>query len=176
MAKHWYVIHTQTGYEDKIRAVLDSKIKAGLSKEAIGEILVPIEQVSEVKAGKKRISQRKFFPGYILIEMELTDESWYLIKSIPGVTGFVGAGARPLPLREDEIEAILKQAKDAKEKPTPKVMFEKGEPVRVTDGPFTNFNGTIEETNIAKGKIKVMISIFGRATPVELETWQVEKI
>ena len=176
MAKHWYVIHTQTGYENRVRNLLEGKIKAGLSKDAISQILVPVEQVSEIKAGKKRISQRKFFPGYILVEMELTDESWYLIKSVPGVTGFVGAGAKPLPLKEDEIEMILKQAKEAKEKPTPKVVFDKGESVRVNDGPFTNFNGVIEEANIAKGKVKVMISIFGRATPVELETWQVEKI
>lgn len=176
MAKHWYVIHTQTGYEDRVKQALDSKIKSGLAKDTIAQVLVPIEQVSEIKAGKKRISQRKFFPGYILVEMELTDESWYLIKSISGVTGFVGAGARPLPLREDEIETILKQAKDAKDKPTPKVVFDKGEAIRVTDGPFTNFNGTVEEANPAKGKIKVMISIFGRATPVDLETWQVEKV
>jgi transcription termination/antitermination protein NusG len=176
MAKHWYVVHTQTGYEDRVKTVLEAKVKAGLAKDSIAQILVPIEQVSEIKAGKKRISQRKFFPGYILVEMELSDETWYLIKSIPGVTGFVGAGSRPLPLKEDEIETILRQAKEAKEKPTPKVTFEKGEPVRVTDGPFTNFNGVIEEANIAKGKIKVMISIFGRATPVELETWQVEKV
>jgi transcriptional antiterminator NusG len=151
-------------------------VKAGMAKEAISQILVPVEQVSEIKAGKKRISQRKFFPGYILVEMELTDESWYLIKSIPGVTGFVGAGSKPLPLKADEIDTILKQAKEAKEKPTPKVVFEKGESIRVNDGPFTNFNGTVEEANLAKGKVKVMISIFGRATPVELETWQVEKI
>jgi transcriptional antiterminator NusG len=176
MAKHWYVIHTQTGYEDRVKTVLDAKIKAGLAKETISQILVPIEQVSEVKAGKKRISQRKFFPGYILVEMELSDDTWYLVKSIPGVTGFVGAGSKPLPLREDEIDTILKQAKEAKEKPTPKVIFDKGENIRVNDGPFTNFNGTIEEVNLAKGKIKVMISIFGRATPVELETWQVEKV
>ena len=176
MAKHWYVIHTQTGYENRVRNLLEGKIKAGLAKEAIAQILVPVEQVSEIKAGKKRISQRKFFPGYILVEMELTDESWYLIKSIPGVTGFVGAGAKPLPLKEDEIDMILRQAKEAKEKPTPKVVFDKGESIRVNDGPFTNFNGTVEEANLAKGKVKVMISIFGRATPVELETWQVEKI
>jgi len=176
MSKHWYVIHTQTGYEDRVKKALESKVKAGLAKDSIAQVLVPIEQVSEVKAGKKRISQRKFFPGYLLVEMELTDESWYLIKSISGVTGFVGAGSKPLPLNEAEIDTILKQAKEAKEKPTPKIVFEKGESVRVNDGPFTNFNGTIEEVNLAKGKIKVMISIFGRGTPVELETWQVEKI
>ena len=158
MAKHWYVIHTQTGYENRVRNLLEGKVKAGLAKDAISQILVPVEQVSEIKAGKKRISQRKFFPGYILVEMELTDDTWYLIKSIPGVTGFVGAGAKPLPLKDEEVDAILKQAKDAKEKPTPKVIFEKGENVRVNDGPFTNFNGVIEDSNIAKGKIKVMIS------------------
>jgi transcriptional antiterminator NusG len=176
MAKQWYVIHTQTGYEDRVRTTLEGKIKAGLAGETIAQVLIPTEQVSEVKAGKKRISQRKFFPGYILVEMDLTDESWYLIKSIPGVTGFVGAGARPLPLKGTEIETILKQTREAKEKPTPKVVFEKGENIRVTDGPFTNFNGTVEEANPAKGRLKVMISIFGRATPVELETWQVEKV
>ena len=176
MARQWYVIHTQTGYEDKVKTTLESKAKASACKDIISRVLIPIEQVSEVRAGKKKISQRKFFPGYLLVEMELTDESWYLVKSVPGVTGFVGAGARPLPLRNDEIETILKQTKEAKEKPTPKVVFEKGESVRVTDGPFTNFNGTIEEANLAKGKVKVMISIFGRATPVELETWQVEKV
>jgi len=176
MAKHWYVIHTQTGYEDKVRNTLDSKIKAGLAHDQILQVMVPVEQVSEIKGGKKRISQRKFFPGYILVEMELNDETWYLIKSISGVTGFVGAGSKPLPLKEEEVNAIMKQAKEAKDKPTPKVTFEKGENVRVNEGPFTNFNGVIEDANLAKGKVKVMISIFGRATPVELETWQVEKI
>jgi transcription termination/antitermination protein NusG len=176
MAKHWYVIHTQTGYEDRVKTAIESKMKAGLVKDSIAQVLIPIEQVSEIKAGKKKISQRKFFPGYILVEMELNDENWYLIRNITGVTGFVGAGAKPIPLQADEIDMILRQAKDAKEKPTPKVIFEKGENVRVTDGPFTNFNGSIEEANLAKGKIKVMISIFGRATPVELETWQVEKV
>ncbi len=176
MAKQWYVIHTQTGYEDKVRKSLEAKIKTGLGTGGIAQVLVPIEQVSEIKGGKKKISERKFFPGYILVEMELTDDNWYMIKSISGVTGFVGAGARPIPLKVDEIDTILRQAKDAKEKPTPKVMFEKGEAVRVTEGPFMNFNGNIEEANAGKGKIKIMISIFGRATPVELEMWQVEKI
>jgi transcriptional antiterminator NusG len=176
MAKQWYVIHTQTGYEDKVRKSLEAKIKAEPGPGDISQVLVPIEQVSEIKGGKKKISERKFFPGYILVEMDLTDASWYMIKNISGVTGFVGAGARPIPLKGDEIDTILRQAKDAKEKPTPKVMFEKGEAVRVTEGPFMNFNGTIEESNAGKGKIKIMISIFGRATPVELEMWQVEKI
>jgi len=176
MAKQWYVIHTQTGYEDKVRKSLEAKIKTGVDAGGIAQVLVPIEQVSEIKGGKKKISERKFFPGYILVEMELTDDNWYMIKSISGVTGFVGAGSRPIPLKADEIDTILRQAKDAQEKPTPKVMFEKGEAVRVTEGPFMNFNGAIEEANAGKGKIKIMISIFGRATSVELEMWQVEKI
>ncbi|MDD5496751.1 MAG: transcription termination/antitermination protein NusG [Candidatus Omnitrophica bacterium] len=176
MAKQWYVIHTQTGYEDRVKKALEAKLKTGIVGDNVSQVLVPIEQVSEIKGGKKKISERKFFPGYILVEMELTDDTWYMIKSITGVTGFVGAGSRPIPLRGDEIDTILKATKDAREKPTPKVMFEKGEAVRVTEGPFMNFNGTIEEANAGKGKIKVMISIFGRATPVELEMWQVEKI
>ena len=176
MAKRWYVIHTQTGYEDRVKTALESKVKAGLTQEAISQILVPIEQVSEVKAGKKRISQRKFFPGYILVEMELNDESWYLVKNTPGISGFVGAGNRPLPLRESDIQGILKQQEEKLTKPKPKVDFATGESVRVKEGAFTNFNGTIDEVNPNKGKLKVMVTIFGRATPVELEYWQVEKI
>ena len=176
MAKQWYVVHTQTGYEDRVRTALEGKIKTGVTKDLISQVMIPTEQVSEVKGGRKKISQRKFFPGYVLVEMELTDESWYVIRTIPGVSGFVGAGSRPVPLKESEIKSIIKQAESAKEKPIPKVMFEKGENVRVTEGPFINFNGTVEEMNLGKGKIKVTISIFGRAAPVELEMWQVEKI
>jgi len=176
MAKQWYVVHTQTGFEDKVRTAIEGKIKAGLTKDLIAQVMIPTEQVSEVKGGKKKISQRKFFPGYVLVEMELTDESWYVIRNTPGVSGFVGAGARPVPLKESEVKTILKQAESARERPIPKVLFEKGENVRVTDGPFVNFNGTVEEMNLAKGKVKVMISIFGRAAPVELETWQIEKV
>jgi transcription termination/antitermination protein NusG len=176
MAKQWYVVHTQTGYEDKIKANIESRAKTSSVSDLISQVLVPTEKVSEVKAGKKKISTRKFFPGYVLVEMELTDDTWYLIKNTPGVSGFIGSGRRPVPLKENEISAILKQAEMAKEKPTPKVIFEKGEGVRVLEGPFTNFNGTIEEINPAKGKLKVTISIFGRSTPVELEYWQVEKV
>ena len=176
MAKQWYVVHTQTGYEDKVRANIEGRAKTSSVSDLISQVLVPTEKVSEVKAGKKKISTRKFFPGYILVEMELTDDTWYLIKNTPGVSGFIGSGRRPIPLKESEISAILKQAEMAKEKPTPKVIFEKGEGVRVLEGPFVNFNGTIEEINPAKGKLKVTISIFGRSTPVELEYWQVEKL
>ena len=176
MAKQWYVVHTQTGHEDKVKANIENRSKSSTVNDLISQVLVPTEKVSEVKAGKKKISTRKFFPGYVLVEMELTDDTWYLIKNTPGVSGFIGSGRRPIPLKESEIGAILKQAEMAKEKPTPKVIFEKGEGVRVLEGPFTNFNGTIEEINPAKGKLKVTISIFGRSTPVELEYWQVEKI
>ncbi len=176
MAKKWYVIHTQTGFEDKVKTSIETRAKADSFKDLVFQVLVPTEKVSEIKEGKKKISTRKFFPGYVLVEMELTDETWYLVKNTPGVSGFIGSGRRPVSLQEDEVEAILKQTEIAKEKPTPKVLFEKGEGVRVLDGPFTNFNGTIEEINPAKGKLKVTISIFGRATPVELEYWQVEKL
>ncbi len=176
MAKNWYVVHTQTGYEDKAKANIEKRAEASNLKELISQVLVPTEKVSEVKEGKKTISTRKFFPGYILVEMDLTDETWYLIKNTPGVSGFIGSARKPVPLQEAEIKAILKQTELAKEKPTPKVIFEKGEGVRVLEGPFTNFNGTIEEINPAKGKLKVTISIFGRSTPVELEYWQVEKL
>lgn len=176
MAKKWYVIHTQTGYEDKVKANLEKSAETSNLKELISQVLVPTERVSEVKEGKKKISTRKFFPGYILVEMELTDETWYLTKNTPGVSGFIGSGRRPIPLKDEEVKAILKQTELAKEKPMPKVTFEKGEEVRVLEGPFASFNGTIEETNPTKGKLKVTISIFGRATPVELEYWQVEKV
>lgn len=176
MAKQWYVIHVQTGHEDKVRKNLEGRVKLSSQGSLITQVLIPTEQVSEIKDGKKKISQRKFFPGYVLVEMELTDDTWYLIKNTPGVTGFIGSGARPVSLGADEIDAILKQAETAKEKPIPKIIFEKGENIRVTEGPFTNFNGVIEEVNPIKQKLKVNISIFGRSTPVELEYWQVEKV
>ena len=176
MTKKWYVVHTQTGYEDKVKANIAKRAEASNLSEKISQVLVPVEKVSEVKEGKKKISTRKFFPGYVIVEMELTDETWYLIKNTAGVSGFIGSGRKPVSLQESEVKAIVKQTELAKEKPTPKVIFEKGEGVRVLEGPFTNFNGTIEEVNPTKGKIKVTISIFGRATPVELEYWQVEKV
>lgn len=177
MAKKWYVIHTQTGYEDRVKGSLEVKLAANPSiQEKVSQVLIPTEKVSEVKDGKKKISQRKFFPGYILVEMDLTDDTWYLLKNTPGVTGFIGSGNKPLPLQENEVRTILKQAEEKQEKATPKVIFEVGEAVKVKEGPFTNFNGTIEEIHPEKGKLKVMVSIFGRSTPVELEYWQVEKL
>lgn len=177
MAKKWYVVHTLTGKENTVKKAIENQLENKPEmKKFVTNVLIPTEKVSEVKEGEKRISERKFFPGYILLEMELNDESWYFVKNTPGVTGFVGSKTRPVPLDEEEVDEILKQAKDAKEKPVPKVVFKSGEAVRVKEGPFKNFSGTIEETNLEKGKIKVMISIFGRATPVELEAWQVEKM
>ena len=176
MAKQWYVIHTQTGHEERVKTTIENRAQQFSLQDKIAQILIPMEKVSEIKAGKKKISTRKFFPGYVLVEMELNDDTWYLVKNTPGVSGFIGSGRKPLPLRETEVEGIIKQAEEKKEKPTPKVIFEKGESIRVKEGPFVNFNGTIEEVNPNKGKLKVMVSIFGRTTPVELEYWQVEKV
>ena len=177
MSKKWYVIHTQTGFEERVKRNLERQLEEHPEyKEFVAQVLIPTEQVAEIKSGKKKITQRKFFPGYILVEMDLNDKTWYLIKDTSGVTGFVGSKTRPIPLKDVEVENILKQSEETKEKPIPKVIFEKGEAVRVKEGPFTNFNGTVEEANLTKGKIKVTISIFGRSTPVELETWQIEKV
>lgn len=174
MAYKWYVIHTLSGQEQKVKEQLDKKIGMENMQEQIKSILVPIENVAEVRNGKKKIMKRKFFPGYILAEMEMNDDSWYLIKNTAGVIGFVGAGT-PVPLQDSEVENILRQIDEKKEKVKPKVSFEKGETVKVNDGPFVNFSGSVEELDPDRGKLKVMVTIFGRATPVELEYWQVEK-
>lgn len=174
--KNWYVVHTQTGLEDKVKATLENKITVSGLQELISSVIIPTEQISEVRSGKKKISQRKFFPGYLLVEMELNEKTYLFVKTSPGVTGFIGLGKKPMPLPQEEVDNILRKTKDTQVKPSPKVVFEKGEQVRVTDGPFQNFNGTIDEIHPEKGKIKVSVSIFGRATPVELEYWQVEKI
>ncbi|MDD5729627.1 MAG: transcription termination/antitermination protein NusG [Candidatus Omnitrophica bacterium] len=176
MVKQWYVVHTQTGYEDKVKAILESKIPALGLQEAITKVIIPTEQISEVRAGKKRISQRRFFPGYLLVEMEMDERAYSFIKAIPGITGFIGSGKKPMPLPQKEVEGILKRTEETKAKPSPRTIFEKGEQVRVKEGPFMNFNGTIDEVHPEKGRLKVSISIFGRSTPVELEYWQVEKI
>ena len=172
----WYVVHTQTGAEAKARSSLLSRAETGGLSHYIHEVLIPTEKVSEVKAGKKRISERKFFPGYILVKMELNDESWYLVKDAPGISGFVGSGKKPLPLTETEVKAIIQEQEEKTSKPKPKVEFTEGESVRVKEGSFANFNGTIEQINPDRGKLKVMVTIFGRPTPVELEYSQVEKL
>jgi len=176
MAKGWFIIHTQTGHEDKVKTNLENRLKDSPLKDKITKVLIPTEKVSEVKAGKKKIFERKIFPGYVLIEMEMTEKTWYLVRNTPGVTGFIGAGRKPTPLSKADIDNIIRQTEEKKEKPIPKVAFEQGEGVRVKEGPFTNFNGAIEEVNPIKQKLKVMVSIFGRPTPVELEYWQVEKL
>jgi transcriptional antiterminator NusG len=174
--KKWYIIHSQTGLEDKVKRALENRIAFTGVQDSISQIIIPTEQVSEIRAGKRRVSARKFFPGYILIEMELNDSVYSAIRTTPGVTGFIGAGKKPTPLSQEEAKGILKRIEEAQTKPSPKVVFEKGEQIRVTQGPFVNFNGTIEDIHPEKGKLKVNVSIFGRATPVELEYWQVEKI
>lgn len=176
LPKHWYVIHTQTGQELKVKSSLEGKIQTGAAGALVGQVLVPTERVAEIRGGKKRISERKFFPGYLLIQMAMTDESWHLVRTTPGVTGFIGAGRRPVPLSEDEVSEILRQTEERKDRPTPRVSFQKGEGVRVIEGPFTNFSGVIEEVNAQRGKLKVLASIFGRQTPIELEFWQVERL
>lgn len=172
----WYVVHTQTGAEAKAKANLLSRAETAGLNSAIQQIFIPTERVSEVKGGKKKISERKFFPGYILVQMELTDESWYLVKDTPGVSGFVGSGKKPIPLSDTEVSQVLRQQEEKTAKPKPKVEFVVGESIRVKEGAFANFNGTIEEINPNRGKLKVLVSIFGRSTPVELEYWQAEKI
>ncbi len=177
MAKEWYVVHTLTGKEEKVKANLEAKIKSNGLEELVPRILIPTEKVSEItKQGKKRITKRHYYPGYVLVQMELTDDLWYLIKNTAGVTGFIGAGKKPVPLKEREVKNILKQTEEKKEKPVPKIVFEKGESLRVKEGPFTNFSGVVEEVYPHKGKVKVSVSIFGRSTPVELDYWQVERI
>jgi transcriptional antiterminator NusG len=177
MAKKWYVVHTLTGKELSAKKALDRQLDADPAKrKLISNVLIPTEKVAEVKQGEKKISERKFFPGYILIEMVLNDKSWYIVKNTPGIQGFVGSRTKPVPLADDEVDEIIKQTREAKEKPVPKILFKPGEAVRVKEGPFKNFTGSIEDTNLEKGKIKVMISIFGRPTPVELEAWQIEKM
>lgn len=174
--KKWYVVHTQTGAEEKVKKSLDKKILTSPLKDFFTEVVIPTEQVSEIRSGKKRISHRKFFPGYLLVQMEMNKDSWYLVKTTPGITGFIGSGNKPSSLSEEEVDNVLKRTQDTQVKPSPKIIFEKGEAVRITEGPFVNFNGTIDEIHQEKGKLKVGVSIFGRVTPVELEYWQVEKI
>jgi len=176
MSKKWYVVHAYSGFEKSVQRALLERIARSDIAEQFGQILVPVEEVVEMKSGQKAISERKFFPGYVLVEMEMTDESWHLVKSTPKVTGFVGGTAmRPTPITQKEVDGILAQVQEGVEKPRPKVLFEVGELVRVKDGPFTDFNGTVEDVNYDKSKLRVAVTIFGRATPVELEFGQVEK-
>lgn len=175
MAKAWYVIHTYSGFEQKAKQALEEKVKSLERRNEIEEVLVPSESVVEMKKGVKKTTNRKIFPGYILVRMELNDETWHIIKSIPKVTGFVGGSKAPATVPDEEVARITRQISEGTLKPKPKVSFEKGESVRVVDGPFTNFNGMVDEVKPEKGKLKVLVSIFGRSTPVELDFMQVEK-
>jgi transcriptional antiterminator NusG len=175
MAKDWYVVHTYSGFEQKVAEAIKQRAKIFGQEHAISQVVIPTEEVVEVRKGQKRITPQKFFPGYVLVEMEMTDESWHLVKSTPKVTGFVGSGARPSPLPREEVEAILRQMELGAEKPKPKSVFQKGDKVRVIEGPFVNFSGVIDELSPERGKLKVMVQIFGRLTPVELEYYQVER-
>jgi len=173
--KNWYIVHTYSGFEKKVAESLSERKTAyGLADE-IGEILIPTEDVVEMRGGRKVVSSKRFFPGYILVEMNMTDNAWHVVKNTPKVTGFVGAGAKPTPLSKEEVEQILEQVKTAAEKPKPKYTFDKGDTVRINEGPFTGFHGAVDEVNIEKNTLKVMVTIFGRATPVELDFLQVEK-
>lgn len=174
--KQWYILHTLSGAEDQVKANLEARIKAHNYQEIIDKIIIPKEQITEVKLGKKRVLERKFFPAYILIHMEMNDQSWLFVRKTPGVTAFIGPRRKPSPISQEEVDRILAKAEESKVKPAPKVAFEKGENVRVVEGPFVNFSGVVEEVYPDKGKLKVNVTIFGRTTPVELEFWQVEKI
>ena len=174
--KNWYIVHTYSGFEKKVAESLQERVRAYQLQNDIGEVLIPTEDVVEMRGGKKVVTAKRFFPGYILVEMNMSDHAWHVVKNTPKVTGFVGAGTKPTPLSKEEVDHILEQVKTAAEKPKPKYMFEKGEQVRINEGPFTSFNGVVDEVNLDKNTLKVMVTIFGRSTPVELDFLQVEKI
>ncbi len=176
MAKRWYVLHVYSGFENKVaEAIKDKALKQGI-EERVEEIMVPTEEVVEMRRGQKVNSERKFFPGYVLAKLDLDDEVWHMVKNTPKVTGFLGAGNRPSPISEKEAEQLIRQIKEGVDRPRPSVIFDIGEEVKVADGPFASFNGMVEEIDEEKGRLKVSVSIFGRATPVELEYGQVEKL
>ena len=176
MSMRWYAVQAFSGFEKSVLRSLEERVSRSDFKEQFGQILVPVEEVVEMKAGQKAISERKLYPGYVLVQMDMTDESWHLVKSTPRVTAFIGGTAlKPTPIKDKEVEIILQRMDDSKSNPTQKLTFEKGESIRVIDGPFKEFSGTIEDINYEKSKLKVSVVIFGRATPVELEFGQVEK-
>lgn len=177
MSMRWYVVHAYSGFEKSVQKALKERVARSTMAHMFGQILVPVEEVMEVRSGRKSIAERKFFPGYVLVEMEMTDETWHLVKNTPKVTGFVGgSGMRPTPISQKEVDAILHQIQEGVEKPKPKILFEVGETLRVTEGPFADFNATVEEVNYDKNRLRVSVLIFGRATPVEVDFSQVEKV
>ena len=174
--KQWYIVHTYSGFENKVKESLEQRVNAYGLQDEIGEILIPTEQVAEMRGGKKVVSSKRFFPGYILVEMTMSDETWHVVKNTPKVTGFVGSGNRPVPLSPEEADQIFVQVKESIEKPKPKYTFERGDQVRINEGPFASFNGVVDDVNTDRNTLKVMVTIFGRATPVELDFLQVEKL
>ncbi|MBV8465448.1 MAG: transcription termination/antitermination protein NusG [Burkholderiales bacterium] len=177
MAMRWYVVHAYSGFEKSVQKALKERIERAGMQQMFGQILVPVEEVMEVRNGQRALTERKFFPGYVLVEMEMTDESWHLVKNTAKVTGFLGGtGMRPTPITPKEVDAIMHQMQEGVEKPKPKVQFDVGQVLRVTEGPFADFNATVEEVNYDKSKLKVSVLIFGRATPVEVDFSQVEKV
>jgi transcriptional antiterminator NusG len=177
MSKRWYVVHAYSGMEKSVARALQDRVERAGMQEQFGKILVPTEEVVEMKNGQRTISERRFFPGYVLVEMEMNDDTWHLVKNTGKVTGFVGgSGHKPTPISEKEVDKIMSQMQEGVEKPKPKTLFEVGEMVRVREGPFTDFNGNVEEVNYEKSRLRVSVTIFGRATPVELEFGQVEKL
>lgn len=177
MSKRWYVVHAYSGFEKQVQRSLKERIERAGMADQFGEVLVPTEEVVEMKKGVKRRSERKFFPGYVLVEMEMNEDTWHLVKDVPKVMGFIGGKQdKPAPISQAEAESILNRVAEGVDKPRPKVLFEPGEMVRVIDGPFNDFNGTVEEINYEKSRLRVAVSIFGRSTPVELDFQQVEKL
>ncbi len=176
MPKNWYIIHTYSGFERKVKESLESRVKAIGLEEKIGQILIPTETVVEMRGGKKVESSRLFYPGYVLVEIEMDDNVWHVVKATPRVTGFVGSAQNPSPLSEEEVDQIINRVATAGEKATPKMIFERNETVKIVDGPFNNFTGVVDEINMDRNTLKVMVTIFGRSTPVELEFLQVEKL
>jgi transcriptional antiterminator NusG len=172
----WYVIHTYSGFENKVKQSIEQRVAALGVSGAVSQVMIPTETVVELKKGKRREASQKFFPGYVLIRMDMSDDLWYLIKNTPKVTGFVGPGVRPTPIPEDQVQAILHQVETGAERPKHRILFSRGESVRVIDGPFSNFTGVVDEVKPDKGRLKVMVSIFGRPTPVDLEFLQVERV
>lgn len=176
MALKWYIVHVYSGFENKVKAALEDRVASSPHPEKFGEVLVPTEEIVELVKGKRKTSSRKFYPGYILVKMEIDDETWHIVNDTSKVSGFLGGREKPTPITDEEADQILNRMEAGKNKPQPKYYFESGDEIRVIDGPFTNFNGTVQEVNPEKGKIKVLVSIFGRSTPVELEFVQVQKI
>ena len=174
--KHWYIIHAYSGFENKVAESLRTRAQAFGFADRLGQILIPTEEVVELRSGKKVTSKRLLYPGYVLVEMEMDDELWHAVKDTPRVTGFVGGGTKPVPLTADEVNAVLYRQASSAERPRPKLSFEKNETVKIIDGPFTNFSGKVEEVNTERNTLRVMVTIFGRSTPVELDFLQVEKI